>query len=189
MSEETIYKAQEKAKLSTNSSLPAWILIGVGVVLLLASLFDVHLMDYLWPGFVIVPGLLMMIPAYKSTVDEQSGWSFLAIPGALFLVTGGLLFIMNLVNHFEAWAYAWPLLPAAAAAGVLYITRFDDNVRLERRAHKFIRIMVMLAVGMALFFEILIFESFSPLMSLGLIVFGIYLLIQERKNARSASPA
>jgi hypothetical protein len=184
MSDETIYKAQEKVKLHSETSLLPWILIVVGGVLLLASTFDVHLMDYLWPGFFIVPGLLMMVPAYKSTVDDQSRWSFLAIPGAVFLMIGGLSFVMNLFDHFEAWAYSWPLIPAAIAGGVLYMTRFDNNQRLEQRAHKFIRFLVMLVVGMAFFFEIIVFENFNPLMSLGLILFGLYLLRQERRAVK-----
>lgn len=186
MSEETIFKAQEKIKLNSKSSLLPWILIGVGVVMLLASMLDVHLIDYLWPGFIIVPGLLLMYPSYKSTAEEQSGWSFLAVPGAIFLATGALSFVMNLFNHFEAWAYTWPLIPAAIAAGVLYITRFDGNERLERRAHKFIRLMAMLTVGLAFFFEIIVYENFNPLMALGLIVFGLYLLLQERKGVKAA---
>ena len=33
------------------------------------------------------------------------------------------------------------------------MTRFDGNESLERRAHKFIRLMVMLVVGLAFFFR------------------------------------
>lgn len=186
MSDETIYKAQEKLKLNSQSSPLPWILIGVGGVLLLASVLDVHLIDYLWPGFIIIPGLLLMYPAYKSTAEAQSGWSFLAIPGAILVASGALSFVMNLFDHFEAWAYTWPLIPAAIAAAVLYISRFDSNLRLQRRAHKFIRVMVMLTVGLAVFFEIIVFENFSPLMALGLIVFGFYLLLQERRRAKPA---
>jgi hypothetical protein len=187
MSEETIYKAQEKIKLNAETSPVPWILIGAGGVLLLASIFNLHLIDYLWPGFIIIPGLLMMVPAYKSTVVDQSRWSFLAIPGAIFLTVGGMTFVMNLFDHFEAWAYCWPLIPAAVAGGVLYLTRFDGNADLERRAHKFIRYMVMFVVGLAFFFEIIVFENFNPLMSLGLILFGFYLLRQDRKNLKAAA--
>jgi hypothetical protein len=174
MSEETIYKAQEKIKLNAETSPAPWILIGAGTVLLLASIFDLHLMDYLWPGFILLPGLLMMVPAYKSTAVDQSRWSFLAVP------------VMNIFDHFEAWAYCWPMIPAAVAAGVLYMTRFDDNKSLEQRAHKFIRFMVMMLVGLAFFFEIIVFENFNPLMSIGLILFGLYLLRQDRRSVKSA---
>ncbi|MFN2136667.1 MAG: hypothetical protein ACK2UK_11975 [Candidatus Promineifilaceae bacterium] len=186
MNEETVYKAQEKAKLNSGSSLAPWLLIATGVMLLVAGMFDVHLLDYFWPAFVIVPGLLMLYPAYKSTAGDQSTWAFLAIPGAVFAATGALLALMNLFNHFEAWAYTWPLIAASIAGGVLYVTRFDGNERLEARAHKFIRTMVLFTAGLAVFFEIFVFQNFSPLMALGLIGFGVFLLLRDRKEARVA---
>ncbi len=186
MSEETVYKAEEATKLNVHTSLPAYLLIGVGAVLLLAYLFNIDLMEVLWPGFVIAPGLLLMWPAYKSTADEQSKLAFLAVPGGMIVTTGMLLFAMNLTDHFEAWAYSWPLLIAAIAGGVMYITRFDSNDKLQERAYKFIRIMFMIFIGLAFFFEIIVFENFNPLMSLGLMVLGFYLLIRERKSAKAA---
>lgn len=185
MSEETVFKAEEAAKLNVKSSLPAFALIGVGAALLLAYLFDIRLMDFFWPGFIIAPGLLLMWPAYKSTADEQSKFAFLAVPGAMIAATGLLLFAMNLTDHFEAWAYSWTLLIAAAAGGVMYVTRYDDNVRLQERAYKLIRVTAMVFIGLAFFFEIIVFENFNPLMSLGLIGFGLYLLLQNKRAAKT----
>lgn len=186
MSEESVYKAEEAAKLNSHSSLPAYLLIGVGAVLLLAYLFNIDLMEVLWPGFVIAPGLLLMWPAYKSTAEDQSKLAFLAIPGAMLVTTGILLFAMNLADHFEAWAYSWPLLIAAIAGGIMYMTRFDNNERLEERAFKFIRVLFMVFIGLAFFFEIIVFENFNPLMSLGLMALGIYLLVRDRKTVKTA---
>jgi hypothetical protein len=93
---------------------------------------------------------------------------------------------MNITNHFEAWAYSWPLVIASAAAGVLYVTRFDDNEALNERAWQLIRALVMAFIGLALFFEIIVFENFNPLMSIGLIVFGIYLLMRNKQEPKSA---
>ncbi len=185
MSEETVFKAEEATKLNVRSSFPALALIGVGVALFLTYLFDIRLMDYFWPFFVIAPGLLLMWPAYKSSADEQSKFAFLAVPGAMIVTTGLLLFAMNLTNHFEAWAYSWPLLIASAAGGVMYVTRFDDNARLEQRGYKFIRVMGIAFIGLAFFFEIIVFENFNPLMSLGLIGFGLYLLLQNKRAAKT----
>ncbi len=112
MSEETVFKAEEAEKFNVQSSLPALALIGAGVALFLAYLFDIRLMDFFWPGFVIAPGLLLMWPAHKSTADEQSKFAFLAVPGAMIATMGLLLFAMNLTDHFEAWAYSWPLVIA-----------------------------------------------------------------------------
>lgn len=186
MSEETVFKADEAAKLKDRPSLPALILIGSGVVLLLAHLFDIRLMDVFWPGFIIAPGLLLMWPAYKSTADQQSKLALLAVPGAMIATTGLLLFAMNLTNHFEAWAYSWPLVIASAAAGIMYVTRFDDNGPLQERGYKLIRVLAMVFLGLAVFFEILVFENFNPVMSLGLIGFGLYLLLRSRREKKAA---
>lgn len=186
MSEETVYKAEEAAKLKAQPSLPAFMLIGLGVVLLLSTVFDVHLIDVLWPGFIVAPGLLLMWPAYKSTADDQSKLAFLAVPGAMITAFGVLLFAMNLTGHFEAAAYSWPLVIAAGAGGVMYLSRYDDNPGLQERGLKFIRVMVMLFIGLAFFFEIVLFENFNPLMSLGLIGLGVYLLLRRRRETKSA---
>lgn len=187
MSEETVFKAEEAARLRSQQSLPALLLIGAGVLLLFAYIFDVRLMEYLWPGFLIAPALLFMWPAYKSTAEEQSKFAFLAVPGAMLGTIGVLLFVMNITNHFEAWAYSWPLVIAAAAGGVMYVTRFDQNERLEERGYKFIRVMSMLFFGLAFFFEIIVFENFNPFMSIGLIALGLYLLLRDRRVAKTAS--
>lgn len=182
MSEDTVYKAEEKARMRSRTSALPWLLIAGGAVLLLASVLDVRLADYLWPAFVIIPGLVLLYPAYRSTAVSQSKLSFLAVPGAVLLAGGLLLGVMNLAGYFEAWAYLWPLLLAAIAVGVLYITRFDDNPRLELRAHKFIRAMGLLTLGLAAFFELLVYETFNPFIGLGLIILGLYLLRQERRQ-------
>ena len=186
MSEETVFKAEEAAKLNVQSAFPAFALIGVGVALLLAYLFDIRLMDFFWPSFIIAPGLLLMWPAHKSTADEQSKFAFLAVPGAMIATVGLLLFAMNLTDHFEAWAYSWTLLIAAAAGGVMYVTRYDENEPLQQRSYKLIRVMSMVFIGLALFFEIIVFENFNPLMSLGMIGFGFYLLLQNKRAAKIA---
>lgn len=187
MSEETVYKAEETAKLkSSQPSLPALALIGAGIMLLLAHLFNIRLMDFFWPGFIMMPGLLLMWPAYRSTAQEQSKLAFLAVPGAMIAATGLLLFAMNITDHFEAWAYSWPLIVAAAAGGIMYVTRYDDNPPLQERGHRLIRALSMIFIGLAIFFEIIVFENFNPVMSLGLIGFGFYLLLRNRREKKTA---
>ena len=187
MSEETIYKTEEAAKLSkiNSSSLPALAIIGVGILLLAAAIFDFHLIDILWPGFVIAPGLLLMWPAYKATAESPSKLSFLAVPGAMIATVGGLLFVMNITGYFDAWAYSWTLVIAAAVAGLMYAKRFDEDSRVHEKGYKFIRFMGFLFVGMAIFFEIVAFEHFNPLTSLAIIAFGFYMLMKDRKTQKA----
>jgi len=89
---------------------------------------------------------------------------------------------MNITNHFESMAYAWTLILAAGAGGYIYLNRFEDSNNRIEKAHRFIRTMVLVFMGMAMFFELLIFQSFGywwPLIIIGL---GAYMLIKERRS-------
>ena len=107
MSEETVLKA-EIGKKGVKPQLPL-ILIAAGLVLLVVNVFHVDVMGFLWPGFIVGTGLLMLLPAYKSTEEDRSSLSFFAIPGAMIVANGALLFLMNMFYHFESMAYAWTL--------------------------------------------------------------------------------
>ena len=183
MSEETVYKAQEAVKMQARTvNWPALGLIGAGLFLLAATIFDFHVLDVLWPLFVIGPGLLLMMPAYKSTADRVSSFSFLAVPGAMVTAVGAILFIMNLTGHFEAWAYAWTLVIAAGVWGIGYVKRFNPSSRDHETVQKLIRWSLYAFAGLAVFFEIVIFENFNPLFSLALIGYGVYLLAKKKRE-------
>jgi uncharacterized membrane protein YoaT (DUF817 family) len=184
MSEESALKIEERARLELDlpRNWPGFLLIGTGAVLLAANLFGFHLIDVLWPGFVVAPGLLLLWPAYSSTAERSAKAAFLAAPGAILLTVGLLLFAMNLTDHYEAWAYSWALLPAAAAAGVMYAKRFESESRIHVSGRKLIRVMVILFMSLAVFFEIVVFENFNPLLPLALIGYGVYLVARDRRK-------
>lgn len=191
MSEETVsnksLKAQERVQLALRRNWPAYSVIGLGGFLLLSNLIGFHLLDILWPGFVLAPGLLLLMPAFQSTQTHQSRLAFLAVPGAVLTTVGLLLFSMNLANeHFEAWAYSWTLVAAAVPAALMYIKRFEPAHRIHEKGRKLIRTLIFMFMGFAVFFEIIIFENFNPLLPLGLIGFGIYLLMKQRREAQTA---
>ncbi len=181
MAEETVLKAEfQKKKIA--GSWPALALIAAGVLILASKLFGFILMGLLWPGFIIGSGLLLMYPAYLSTADHRKKLSFFAVPGAMSAALGLLLFMMNLAHHFESMAYSWPLMLAAGAGGYIYQRRFDEADERKEKAHRFIRFMVLLFMGMAMIFELLIFQSFGGLWPLVLIGIGGYMLVKERRS-------
>lgn len=186
MSEENhLYKAEQKA-LAARENWPAYAIIAIGTGLLLAHIFHVQLVNILWPGFVIAPGLLLLWPAHRSSEYYNHPLSFLAVPGAFITSVGILLFVMNFTHHFEAWAYAWTLTFAAAAAGLSYIYRFDAAHSIHAKVDKFIRIMLYLFVGFAVFFELVIFGTFNPWLPLALIAYGVYVVAKENRMKRVA---
>ncbi|MGD8806318.1 MAG: hypothetical protein PVH65_10730 [Chloroflexota bacterium] len=181
MSEESVLKAEVKAQ-NGQASWPALILIGAGIVLLITNLLHISLMAYLWPGFFVGLGFLMVWPAYKSTAASQSRLSFLAIPGAMLLAMGGLFFLMNLTDHFESMAYSWTLILAAGAAGYAYLKRFDRSGAAGEKAQRFIRTMVLAFMGLATLFELLVFESLGAWWPILLIGVGVYLYLKNKRS-------
>ncbi len=187
MSKESLYdekplKIQEETRLALRQSVPAFVIIGIGVLLLTTNIFHFELMNILWPGFVIAPGLMFLWPTHASSPDKQSRLSFLAVPGAMIVTTGVMLFVMNLTNHFEAWAYSWTLLLASIPAALMYIKRFDLDNSIHESGHRFIRTMIMMFMGLSVLFEVVIFQNFSPLLPLLLIGYGIIVLVKNRRK-------
>lgn len=184
MSKESVLKVEESRKVQRRQALPAYGVIAIGVALLISNLFGFELITIFWPGFVLVPGLMLLWPAYNNTLDRQSPVAFLAVPGAIMIIVGALLFIMNLTNYFEAWAYSWPLVLASVAWGLMYMKRFEPEHRVHHNGYNFMRLMVLVAMGFAVFFELFIFGSVNPLLPLGVIAFGVYLLVKERQGGK-----
>lgn len=181
MSEESVIKAEVNKKDIGTAKLAAGLVAG-GVILLAANLLHISLMFFLWPMFVIGPGLLMLWPAYQSTPGNRSKLAFLAVPGAMIVATGGLLFLMNLVNHYESWAYAWTLVMAAGAAGYAFMHRFDESNERGDKAYRFIRAMVIAFMGLAVFFEVLVFQSLGIWWPVLLIGLGLYLYVRNKRS-------
>lgn len=188
MNDEIVYKAQEKAALTRRPmSSTALTLIGGGAALLVANLLGFSLLEFFAPllfigGF----GLLLMQPARKMQAgDHPSFWAWLAVPGAFFLTLGTLVFLLLIVDHPEAFAYAWTLFPASIAAGIMYIRRHDENHKIHETGYKLIRTMLFLFMGLGAFFELLVFETLGPWWPLLLVGTGIYLYMKEKNGEAS----
>src|SRR4030042_4003625 len=82
------------------------ILIAVGVLWLLAQLVGIRVGSYLWPLFIIVPGVVLFVLAM--TMEGRAGEG-LAITGGIVTMVGLLLFYQNATGHWTSWAYAWAL--------------------------------------------------------------------------------
>ena len=179
MSEETVFKAQTGKELPKVSGWAIGLILA-GLALLAVNLLHIDLMQYLWPAFIVGPGLLMLLPAYKATSKQNNILAFLAIPGAMAVALGSFMFLMNLVDHFESMAYIWPLIIAAGVMGLMYTERFDSTSKVHDNGHRFIRVMVLAFMGLALFFEVLVFESLGVWWPLVLVGLGMYVFLKNR---------
>jgi hypothetical protein len=85
------------------------VLVALGTLFLLEQFFDFQLGQWLWPLFIIIPGLLFFVGMLLG--GKSAGP--LAIPGSIVTTVGLLLLYQNTFNHFESWAYTWALMPVA----------------------------------------------------------------------------
>lgn len=101
----------------------AFILIGLGVLFLLAQIFNFSFLGTLWPLIVMLPGLVFLYIALTGG-KQSAGFVF---PGAIITGTGTILFYQNLTNHWESWAYAWTLYPVFVGMGLVFMGRRTGN--------------------------------------------------------------
>jgi hypothetical protein len=181
MSDETVFKSGKTGNSVSGQTLVAMGLIVTGLALLAINLLHIRVMSFLWPAFIIGPGLLMLWPAYQSTAERRHVLSFLAVPGGMTVALGALVFVMSLVDYFAAMAYAWPLILAGGAAGYVFQQRFEPN-GWTTKGQRFIRAMIITFMGLAAFFEIVLFRGLGGWWPLSFVGLGVYLLLKNRSK-------
>jgi hypothetical protein len=166
----------ENKNLNMGSLAGGILLVLFGGLALLAQLipgFDFW-GDY-WPFIIIGVGLIFfagMFAGGRSTAP-------LAIPGAIIVGVGLLLFLQNLTNHWESWAYGWTVIIMSVGAGIYIMGAWNGDEEQRDSGLRVLRIGVVLFVIFGAFFE-MIFNS-SQLAQIGfpiaLIALGAYILL------------
>jgi hypothetical protein len=103
-----------------------------------------------WTLFIFIPGVVLFVGGLLAQDEPAVG---LTIAGSIIMTIAAMLFAMDRTEHYEAWAYAWTLIPGAAGIGVLIHGSQAGDRRKVRAGGRLILIsLVMFAVG-AFFFE------------------------------------
>ena len=89
------------------------ILVVIGLILLVAQLADFALGDLGWPFWLVVLGGVLLVLGL-AVVNEQG----LVVGGTIVTTIGLILLYQDSTGHWETWAYAWALIPAASGLGV-----------------------------------------------------------------------
>jgi hypothetical protein len=89
------------------------ILVVIGLILLVAQLADFALGDLEWPFWIVAVGAVLLVLGL--TVVGERG---LVIAGTIVTTVGLILLYQDATGHWESWAYAWALLPAASGLGL-----------------------------------------------------------------------
>ena len=103
-----------------------------------------------WTLFIIIPGIALFASGLWSRGEPAQA---LTIAGAIVTTVGLMLLVMDQTDHYEGWAYAWALIPAAAGLAVaLHGIRTDDRPRANGGLRETLVSLGILVVG-AWFFE------------------------------------
>ncbi len=161
------------------------LLVGLGAIFLLGQFFDFNFMRFLWPFFVIVPGLLFFVGMLLG--GKQAGP--LAIPGSIVTMTGLILLYQSITGHWESWAYAWTLIfPTSVGVGLVINGAWSEIERLRQTGMKWITGGLVLFLLSGMFFELLLGISgglvSNVIWPVLLILLGVFLLV--RRSNRSA---
>jgi hypothetical protein len=139
-------------------------LMVVGLVALAMTLGDIDPAQWLggsgWTLFVIVPGVLLLSAGLLTDRPAAEG---LAIAGSIVTTIGVLMLTMDQTGRWDAWAYAWALIPMAAGVGiVLHGLRAGDRSAVTAGVRLGVIGLFLLIVG-AWFFETLFSTGETPI--------------------------
>ncbi len=157
------------------------VLVGVGIVFLVAQQMAVDIGAGGWPLWVLIPGVVIL--AGGLAVGGEVGSGFSAV-GSMIAMTGLLLFYQDRTGHWESWAYAWALVaPGAVGAGLFLHGLVSGRPDLVRGGAAAATTGVAIFLVGALFFEVLLGIGGHPLGQTGdmllpaaVVVLGVLIL-------------
>jgi len=161
------------------------LLILLGIVFLLGEMLDIRIGHFVWPLFVIGPGVLLFL--LSLAVDDSAGQGLASVGGIITMV-GLVLFYQNLFDHWESWAYAWALVaPTSVGLGLLGYGWLKNKPEARKSGGDLVKVGLSIFVVAAFFFELVIGISGFGLGRLGwpllLIALGLFLLLRNLSSA------
>jgi len=150
------------------------ILISLGIFFMLGQFFEIRVGHYLWPFYIIAPGLLLFIVAL---LMESDGGEALAGVGSAVTMTGLLLFYQNMADHFQSWAYAWALVaPTSIGLGQIVYGTLKDREKMIENGKRLASIGFVIFLVGAIFFELIIGISGFGIGHMGRFVWPLLLI-------------
>ncbi len=170
------------------------VLVGLGVLFLLSRFLDLNLTLFLWPFFIIIPGVLFFVG--MALGGRPAGP--LAIPGSIVTMTGLILLYQSIMaridsSAFATWAYAWALVfPTSVGMGLMINGAWSNEPRLVHTGVRWTLAGLAIYVLLGGFFELLINLTDNPISDLmwpALLIGGGVYLLRRRPVRRAAAGA
>lgn len=169
------------------------LLVLAGVAFFIGQQLDVAWQGEIWPLYVVGAGVALA--AFGLVQPSGSG---VTIAGTITAAVGGVLFYQAWANHYESWAYVWPLVaPGGSGLGMLlHGLRFGRGRLVRDGLGQIVLAIGILAVGFV-FFEGFIGLSgdrwnlpawIGPALLIGIGVVVLILAFTGRRSGDEAPP-
>lgn len=174
-------KKSEKTGLTRANAVFGAALIVLGIAFLIGELLDITIGQYIWPFFVIVPGIMLFLGALM--LDEEVGQAVAMVSGIVTMV-GLILLAQNITDAWASWAYAWALVaPTGVGVGLWLFGAVKERADMVKSGKDLVKVGLTIFVVAAIFFELVIgINGFGlgtyalPLLLIGL---GFVLLLRN----------
>lgn len=152
------------------------VLVAIGLMSLAGQFFGrLGFWGMIWPFFIIGLGAMFFVGMF-ATGKSAAG---LAIPGTIIGMIGVMLFIQNVFNYWQSWAYGWTVILFSVGLGIFIMGWYAESESQRRSGIQLMKVGGILFLIFGGFFE-MIFNSFSLskyLFPVALILLGGYLLV------------
>jgi hypothetical protein len=109
--------------------------------------------QYVWPLFIIAPGLLLI----GLNATRETSTPSLTIAGSVVTMVGLILLYQNVSGHWESWAYAWTLIAPTSIGIGLYIQGvWAPDERAREQGKRQVAVGLLMFALFASFFEIVL---------------------------------
>jgi hypothetical protein len=155
-------------------------LIVVGGLLFSNQFFDFNFfsMEYFWPIFVLIPGLVFEGSFFIS--GRNAG---LLVPGGI-LTTIGMLFFFETFTNWRFAEYTWPVYILAVAIGLAQLYLFGIRERGLLIPIFILTLIAVVSFVMLVFGSIINWLNYSTVLPVVLILIGLYILVGKNFNAK-----
>lgn len=175
-----------KNKVENGGFRPGNVLLGGGLVLLgilflIGELFNIRIGQFIWPFFIMGPGVFLFFLSLM--FDEDTGKGLSAVGGIVTMV-GLVLFVQNVTGHWASWAYAWALVaPTSVGLGMFAYGLLKGKADIRKEGWDVAKVGLVIFLVAAIFFEFIIGLGGFGLGRYGwpalLIILGVFLLFRN----------
>ncbi len=164
------------------------VLVVLGVLFLLGSAggWGARILEWGWPLWIVLPGVALLFSAFLGGKTSANN----AVPGAIVTTVGLILLYQSITNHWESWAYAWALIPAAGGLGAFIKGVLSDDAKIRDSGWKATLTGLLMFVGFGAFFELFVFHNIPlPRFTLPILLIGagLYYIFLAPTNFKSTS--